>query len=82
MGCGKGRWAKHISSKVGLLNSFNPSDAINIAKKNLGEFENVYLIRGDVNNAPKIEIIKILWTLYPDFIKLPEIKFPIERWIR
>jgi len=50
MGCGTGRWAKHIASKVGLLNCIEPSDAINIARKNLGEFKNVCLIKGDVNN--------------------------------
>ena len=40
MGCGTGRWAKHIASEVGLLNCIEPSEAINIAKKNLENHKN------------------------------------------
>ena len=49
MGCGTGRWAKHIAPKVKLLNCIEPSEALNIAK-NLENHKNIILIRGDVNN--------------------------------
>ena len=50
MGCGTGRWAKHMAPKVGLLNCIEPSEAIDIANKNLNDFKNISLIKGDVNN--------------------------------
>lgn len=54
MGCGSGRWAKHIAPKVKILNCIEPSKAIIAAKKNLIEFKNICLIKGDVN-SPGIE---------------------------
>ncbi len=41
MGCGSGRWANIIASKVKLLHCVEPSKAINIAKKNLSNYDNV-----------------------------------------
>ena len=41
MGCGTGRWAKFVASKVGLLNCVDPSIAIHIAKKKLRKFNNI-----------------------------------------
>lgn len=35
MGCGTGRWAEFVAPKVKTLNCIEPSDAINVAKKNL-----------------------------------------------
>lgn len=40
MGCGSGRWAKLMAPMVGELHCIDPSVAINIAKKNLEEFDN------------------------------------------
>ena len=41
MGCGSGRWAKYIAPKVKVLNCIEPSQkALNVAKKNLKEFNN------------------------------------------
>ena len=33
MGCGSGRWAKFVASKVHTLNCIEPSNAIDVAKK-------------------------------------------------
>jgi ubiquinone/menaquinone biosynthesis C-methylase UbiE len=40
MGCGSGRWAKLVAPLVGELHCIDPSSAIDIAKKNLVEFDN------------------------------------------
>ena len=45
MGCGTGRWAKHMANKVKLLNCIEPSEALKIAKKNLINFKNIILIK-------------------------------------
>lgn len=47
MGCGSGRWAKLISPKVKLLNCIEPSNAIEIAKKNIHS-NNVIFIKKSV----------------------------------
>ncbi len=47
MGCGSGRWAKLISPKVKLLNCIEPSNAIEIAKKNI-HTNNVIFIKKSV----------------------------------
>ena len=41
MGCGTGRWAQYVAPKVKTLNCIEPSDAIDVAKKNLREHQNV-----------------------------------------
>jgi SAM-dependent methyltransferase len=41
MGCGSGRWAQFIAPKVKILNCVEPSKAINVAKKNLKDLDNV-----------------------------------------
>ena len=50
MGCGSGRWARFVSPKVGHLNCVEPSDAINIAERELYGFKNISFIRGSVTN--------------------------------
>lgn len=37
IGCGSGRWAQLVAPKVGLLHCFDPSDALEVAKRNLDE---------------------------------------------
>ena len=37
MGCGTGRWAQFVASKVKTLNCVEPSDAIYAAKKNIND---------------------------------------------
>jgi 2-polyprenyl-3-methyl-5-hydroxy-6-metoxy-1,4-benzoquinol methylase len=41
MGCGSGRWAMFVAPKVKTLNCVEPSNAIDVAKKNLNAQENV-----------------------------------------
>ena len=41
IGCGSGRWASVIAPKVGKLVCFEPSQAAEVAKKNLADYENV-----------------------------------------
>jgi len=41
MGCGSGRWAQFVAPKVGVLNCIEPSDAIEVAKRNLYQQKNV-----------------------------------------
>ena len=41
MGCGTGRWAQFVASKVKHLNCVEPSNAIDVAKYNLRNFKNI-----------------------------------------
>lgn len=41
MGCGSGRWAQFIAPKVKHLNCIDPSQAIEVAKLNLKQYENI-----------------------------------------
>lgn len=50
MGCGSGRWAKKIASKVKILNCVDPSEAIVIAKNNLKEFHNIFYFKMSVDD--------------------------------
>jgi ubiquinone/menaquinone biosynthesis C-methylase UbiE len=49
MGCGSGRWAKFVAPKVRHLNCIDPSNAIIIARKNLGEYKNISFINDSVS---------------------------------
>ena len=40
LGCGSGRWAEMVAPKVGRLHCIDPSAALDIARKNLAEYEN------------------------------------------
>ena len=51
MGCGTGRWARLFADKVKLLNCIEPSKAIEVAKKNLSDKNNLFFIKGDTNNT-------------------------------
>jgi len=48
MGCGSGRWAKHIAPNVKKLYCIDPSNSINIAKKNLQKFDNCVFLNENV----------------------------------
>jgi len=52
LGCGSGRWAKIISKKVGYLHCIDPSDSIEIAKKNLSTQKNCSFHKADIDNIP------------------------------
>lgn len=51
MGCGSGRWAKWVCQRVGNLHCIDPSSALDVAKKNLSEFNNVNFYRAGVGDA-------------------------------
>ena len=42
MGCGSGRWAQFVAPRVGRLNCVDPSEAIEVAKRNLSGYDNVH----------------------------------------
>ncbi len=52
LGCGSGRWAKFVSPRVGKLFCIDPSNAIEIAKKNLINFKNCSFIKSGVDQIP------------------------------
>jgi SAM-dependent methyltransferase len=49
MGCGSGRWARWVASKVGHLHCIDPSDAIDVAKANLVDHDNLTFHRASVD---------------------------------
>jgi trans-aconitate methyltransferase len=51
MGCGSGRWAKFVAPRVGKLNCIDPSSAIEAAKQNLSEFNNVSVYKVSLDDS-------------------------------
>ncbi|MCI5164664.1 MAG: class I SAM-dependent methyltransferase [Candidatus Electrothrix sp. GM3_4] len=49
MGCGSGRWARLVSPRVSLLHCIDPSEAIEVARKNLAEQKNIQFHKGTVD---------------------------------
>ena len=54
MGCGSGRWATFVAPRVAKLHCVDPSDAINVARKNLSDYSNVVFHRASLD-ATKLE---------------------------
>lgn len=52
LGCGSGRWAKLVAPRVAKLHLIDPSDALDVAKRNLSHFDNCEFHRADVENIP------------------------------
>ncbi len=52
IGCGSGRWALVAAPRVGLLHCVDPSDAIDVAKRNLASLDNVQFHRASVDALP------------------------------
>lgn len=52
LGCGSGRWAKLVAPRVGTLHLIDPSDAIDVARKNLSGIRNCEFHRADVDEIP------------------------------
>jgi SAM-dependent methyltransferase len=52
LGCGSGRWAVVVSGRVGTLHCIDPSDAINVAKRNLSKHPNCQFHRASVDSIP------------------------------
>jgi SAM-dependent methyltransferase len=52
LGCGSGRWAKLVAPRVGKLHLIDPSDAIEVAKRNLADQANCEFHRASVDDLP------------------------------
>ncbi|WP_225931288.1 class I SAM-dependent methyltransferase [Leptolyngbya sp. 7M] len=52
LGCGSGRWAKLVAPRVGKLHLIDPSDAIEVARKNLVGHSNCEFHRAGVGDIP------------------------------
>ena len=52
VGCGSGRWAKLLAPRVGHLHCIEPSDALDVAKRNLAKLSNVTFHRSSVDAMP------------------------------
>jgi SAM-dependent methyltransferase len=52
LGCGSGRWAKLVAPRVGKLHCIDPSIAIEVARKNLNNFNNCEFHRAGVDDIP------------------------------
>jgi 2-polyprenyl-3-methyl-5-hydroxy-6-metoxy-1,4-benzoquinol methylase len=52
MGCGTGRWAKIMASRVGHLHCIEPSAALDVAKKTLSKIANVSFHRASLDDCP------------------------------
>lgn len=52
LGCGSGRWAKLVASRVGKLHCIDPSVAIEVARKNLRALANCEFHQAGVDDIP------------------------------
>jgi hypothetical protein len=51
MGCGGGRWARFVSSRVGRLNSIDPSATIDLARRMLSVHDNFVVFQASVDSS-------------------------------
>lgn len=52
LGCGSGRWAAQVAPRVGTLHCVEPSDAIDIARRNLADHRNVVFHKRTAASLP------------------------------
>ena len=52
LGCGSGRWARFVAPRAKRLHCIDPSDAIEVAKRNLGDHKNVTFHRASADSIP------------------------------
>ena len=52
LGCGSGRWAKMVAPRVGRLHLIDPSDALEVAKRNLRAADNCEFHLASVEEIP------------------------------
>ena len=52
LGCGSGRWAVHVAPRVHTLHCVDPSDAIDVARRNLADQNNVVCHRAAAAELP------------------------------
>ena len=51
MGCGSGRWARMVAPRVGRLHCIDPSKAIEVAERMLGNFDNILFHKNSVDST-------------------------------
>lgn len=51
MGCGTGRWARHVARRVGTLHCIDPSEALDVARRNLRDANNIIFHAGGVDDG-------------------------------
>lgn len=49
IGCGSGRWARWVAPRVGRLHCIDPSDAIEVARRNLADIDNIVYHRAGLD---------------------------------
>jgi ubiquinone/menaquinone biosynthesis C-methylase UbiE len=52
LGCGSGRWAKLVAPRVGALHLIDPSEALEVAKRNLKDATNCHFYQASVEEIP------------------------------
>jgi ubiquinone/menaquinone biosynthesis C-methylase UbiE len=52
LGCGSGRWAKLVAPRVGTLHCIDPSEALDVAKRNLKDANNCKFHQATVEEIP------------------------------
>lgn len=52
LGCGSGRWAKLVAPRVGTLHLIEPSEALEVARRNLGDTPNCVYHEATVDEIP------------------------------
>lgn len=52
IGCGSGRWTDYFVDKAGFIEAIDPSDAVFVADKMLGQKENVRITKASVDTIP------------------------------
>ncbi len=52
IGCGSGRWALLVAPRVGTLHCVDPSEALDVARRNLAALPNVQFHRASVDTLP------------------------------
>ena len=52
IGCGTGRWAKYLSTRVGFVEAIDPSDAVFAANNLLQNVPNIRISKASVDNIP------------------------------
>ena len=55
LGCGSGRWAKLVAPRVRRLHCIDPSEALEVARRNLADHDNCSFHRSDVASIPLAE---------------------------
>jgi SAM-dependent methyltransferase len=51
MGCGSGRWARHVAPRVDKLHCIDPSEAIRVAERMLCNFDNVVFHKNSLDST-------------------------------